>query len=1040
MVRNLRPEADMSLELMEMPEDTVEDSRKRLKGLLRGLFQFDVADLDFGIYKIMNQRREEIEKFIERDLLAKTEEAFKEYVGASSETLKTELEALRDRINEELGAGTIDERGEVVKHKDVPMTEKYLRKQEEMSRAELTRSQIDDVYNQVYEFFSRYFDKGDFFSKRRYGGKDKYVIQYNGEEVMLHWANKDQYYVKTGENFTNYGFKADGWTVRFVLVHAEVEQDNLKGQERFFIISEKTAPTIDGKKEVLTIAFQYRKLTEEEEKKLAKKNRQDQLMAKALEKILKAVSGSPIESLLVRLVPVSDETSKKLIEKHLERYVKKNTTDYFIHKDLKGFLTRELDYFIKNEVLQVDEFVGMSENAIKRNMARVRAIRDMCTPIIEFLAQVEDFQKMLFEKKKFVLRTEYCMTLDNVPKELYPEIAANKEQVAEWKRLFKLDEITDGTLASTRGKNSLDVAFLEGHPFLVLDTRFLDEKLRDRLMASFENIDLKLGGLLVKSENWQALNLLMDCFRERIDCIYCDPPYNTGNDEFLYKDSYQHSSWLTMIENRLSLMEGFAGSNCFMFASCDKNESMRLRLLLDRMLPGQFVNDIANVNNPQGRSDEHYIATAHENLLIYATAAADSYDWPAEGKVTRRYRSTNPSGEKYREVDLRKTGEGDRRVDRPNLFYYFYYNPDTKELYPSRDEKTPNGLIQIKPIKPDGSEGRWRWELETAEADIALLIPKKMERRDVWTVYEMDVLEPNPRVKPTSLWDKKSFNSQRASESFIDLGFDKTDFPHPKPVDLIKHILMMSTSHDSYVLDAFAGSGTTGQAVLSLNNDDGIRRKYILIDFSETFYSILVPRIVKTMFSSSWSEGKPSSDTGCSHLLKYLDIEQNEDTLSNIVFRSKSKTIQETLQTYDDYFMRYILDYETRDSPARLSVDAFKNPFDYRIKTVSGGEENARPVDLVETFNYLLGLHVERLLAAHDGKRYYKAVRGRKRDGKSVLVVWRGTEGIDLKRDKEFIEKEFLRGWAPDIIYVNGMCHVKGGQPIESVFKRLMGA
>jgi adenine-specific DNA-methyltransferase len=135
-----------------------------------------------------------------------------------------------------------------------------------------------------------------------------------------------------------------------------------------------------------------------------------------------------------------------------------------------------------------------------------------------------------------------------------------------------------------------------------------------------------------------------------------------------------------------------------------------------------------------------------------------------------------------------------------------------------------------------------------------------------------------------------------------------------------------------------------------------------------------------------------------------------------------------------------MLDYETRDSPTRLTVDAFEDPFDYKITTVSGSEEKVESVDLVETFNYLLGLHVERILAVKDGKRYYRAVRGRNPDEKRVLTVWRSTESLDLMKDKEFIEKTFMKDGTIDILYVNGMCHVKGARPIEPEFKKLMGA
>jgi adenine-specific DNA-methyltransferase len=269
---------------------------------------------------------------------------------------------------------------------------------------------------------------------------------------------------------------------------------------------------------------------------------------------------------------------------------------------------------------------------------------------------------------------------------------------------------------------------------------------------------------------------------------------------------------------------------------------------------------------------------------------------------------------------------------------------------------------------------------------------------------------------------------------------EQNPFSYPKSIFTLEDALYSSDLGKSdIVIDYFAGSGTTAHAIINLNKDGG-NRTYILMEMGDYFYTVLKPRIQKVMFSKEWKDGVPQSTEGHSHMFKYMYLEQYEDTLSNIVFRKKDKTIQETLQTYDDYFIRYMLDYETQGSPTRLSTGDFEDPFAYKIKTVSGNEEKTVSVDLVETFNYLIGLWVDTIRAKKDGDRYYKAVRGKTRDEKSVLVVWRSTKGIDLKRDKKFIEDNFLEGKKPDILYVNGMCHVEGSQSIEPDFKRLMGA
>ena len=206
------------------------------------------------------------------------------------------------------------------------------------------------------------------------------------------------------------------------------------------------------------------------------------------------------------------------------------------------------------------------------------------------------------------------------------------------------------------------------------------------------------------------------------------------------------------------------------------------------------------------------------------------------------------------------------------------------------------------------------------------------------------------------------------------------------------------------------------------------------------FESVLKTRILKVIFSDNWKEGKPQDTNGSQkQIIKYQTLEQYEDTLNYIVFKEMDKTIQETLYSYKDYFLRYMLDYETRESPTRLAIDKFQTPFDYKIKTLNGNEERNKTVELVETFNYLLGLHVEKLRAFKDEDRYYRVVFG-KQETQKVAVIWRNTKDIDLKKDKKFIEETILANEKTNRIFINGDSYVKNAEPIEPEFKKLMGA
>ena len=238
--------------------------REKFQELLKKLFQFDCADLDFGIYRIMNQKRAVIERFIEKDLLAGVAAELSTGALAAESGLAQQLEEVTAKIRENFGDDALDAEGNLVKYTDSPRGQQYLELQDRVGKAKSQPELEADIFNHLYAFFSRYYDEGDFMSLRRYSKRDKYAIPYNGEEVHLHWANADQYYIKTGENFTDYSYKHGGWTVQFKLRNADVEQSNVKGAKRFFV--PRTADVaLEEAAHMLTIPFEYRPLNADEE-------------------------------------------------------------------------------------------------------------------------------------------------------------------------------------------------------------------------------------------------------------------------------------------------------------------------------------------------------------------------------------------------------------------------------------------------------------------------------------------------------------------------------------------------------------------------------------------------------------------------------------------------------------------------------------------------------------------------------------------------------------------------------------------------------
>ncbi|WP_053366537.1 site-specific DNA-methyltransferase [Bacillus sp. FJAT-27245] len=401
-------------------------------------------------------------------------------------------------------------------------------------------------------------------------------------------------------------------------------------------------------------------------------------------------------------------------------------------------------------------------------------------------------------------------------------------------------------------------SFVQNHHFGVKYHQLIPHQIK----SYTEKVSLH-DNLIVHGDNLKALKALLPTYAGKVKCIYIDPPYNTGNEKWAYNDNVnspmmkdwlgevvdkddlsRHDKWLCMMMPRLKLLRELLREDGAIFVSIDDNEQSNLKLLMDEVFGERnFIACVANVNNPKGRSDDKFIATAHEYLLIYKKDKDPIFHgWEPGENVLRRYRKEDEQG-LYREIDLRKTGDEDRRENRPDMFYYFYFNEETEDFYVSKEQEEKEGYIEIVPIRADGSEGRWRWGFETAKVKLDTLIPKFMPNRKIWGIFEKDYLTDDERIRPTSAWTKKDFNSERGTEQFVGLGFEKEGFFKPKPVGLLKHIIDFATREDDIILDSFAGSGTTAQAVLELNKEDGGNRQFILVELENYADEVTAERV-----------------------------------------------------------------------------------------------------------------------------------------------------------------------------------------------------
>ena len=309
------------------------------------------------------------------------------------------------------------------------------------------------------------------------------------------------------------------------------------------------------------------------------------------------------------------------LEAHLSRYTARNTFDYFIHKDLGGFLRRELDFYIKNEVMHLDDVENETAPRVEQYLSKIKVIRRIAGKIIDFLAQLEDFQKKLWLKKKFVVETQYCITLGNVPEEFYPEIAANDAQREEWVRLFAINKM-EKDLTRAGYSEPLTVNFLNAHPTLMLDSRHFSRGFTERLLNSIDDIDDRIDGTAFHSENYQALALLQARYSGQIECVYIDPPYNTGDSEIPYKNTYLRSSWLALMQNRLAMIPRILTDDPILFVAIDDFEMANLAKLIDTEYPSVRREMIIVNHHPQGGKAKTFAHT-HEYMLACVPNSSD---------------------------------------------------------------------------------------------------------------------------------------------------------------------------------------------------------------------------------------------------------------------------------------------------------------------------------------------------------------------------------------------------------------------------------
>lgn len=1010
-----------------------EDVMKTFQKKLGTMFRKEDSSFNWGVYRIINQRNQDVDEFIDKEIPHILKENLSELSVESLEEIEKEIQKVKQSIQD---AG--------LNYEESPKYKDLLEQKNKLAKVD---SYEILIYNYLLEFFSRYYRDGDFIS-RFYFKNDSYVVPYDGSEVYMHWATKDQYYVKTADEYKRLSLTVGDTSIVLRVVKTESEKNNNKSKsKKFFILDEEKPFEKDEDSNELFINLNL--VDENDEiKSLGGKADKKQI------KLNNQICEETIEYLNEHGISFDKNT---VFETTLKKFQRRYTEDFFIHKNLKVFLQNELEYYMQSEVLKVDSLIDYSGNINKDLVVITKSFRKIALKIIERLAAIEELKKKVWEKKKFVLETNYVITLDKIAEyagEEYLEsisdlIISNKNQIDEWKNNFDIEIKNKENLLVNSDQQS-NVENKKEWKKLPLDTKhFVFEKdfnlkLLNAISLNY-NVDEILDGLMLKSENWQALNLMQDKYASSAKCIYIDPPYNTEMDrkqgKFLYKDGFTHSSWIGSLSDRLTLAKEMLNEDGLLFSSIDDEEVANLKILLDNVFtPKNFVTYL--IWNTEGHTDNQYhIKVNHEYIATYLKSSDDrdkaigyvidpntreeSNLWKgfAENSITKNG-PKNPYSEvllpvgfpcKVRNINLEKTTVSDDFFEDISDLGYI-----TRDITKKYDVTYPIKLDSME-VREGGLSKPCRvlsgWanlnKLYKFIDNNCVPIIENDAKMEFYLSENGVIYYRKERDKARNIVSvlRNMGTTEQMRSTLENMGLS---FTYPKPVQLLEYLLKIGNVENKFVIDFFAGSGTTAHAVLNLNKTGG-KAKYILIEMGDYFYDVTKPRIQKLLYSNNWKNGKPQEMDGIGGFFKYQTLEQYEDALENVEF--KQTDISSFIQDRDVLF-RYNFDHGTAESKTFLGADV-ENNMNFEIVTLDKNMEKVpTSVDLIESFNYIIGLWVDKYIVKEDDGRKYIALKG-KIDDETVFVVWRDPSDIDNIRDRKFIDREIIVGEEYSRLYVN---------------------
>jgi adenine-specific DNA-methyltransferase len=687
----------------------------------------------------------------------------------------------------------------------------------------------DELFDKLYSFFSRYFTESGsiYFNSTPFHNNIYEKVYTDEKDVILFWKTQMLYYVKTDRIFRSLPVEFDGF--KFYFDASKIESK--KANEKRSLVFELNKVREDG---AIIFSVQY--------SERGSKTKQDEM--------LKAVKrkGTAI--------------TKEQLERAFRIFEKQSEVDFFINKNAKAFLQEQFKLWSYQYFWE-----GAKEWSADR-VNQLQILKDIAFKIINFISQFEDELVKIWNKPKFVKNSNYVITLDRIAdRKIIEKIKKHKnypQQIQEWNEL------------------GID----KENPNAPIDTKYFKD-LELEIINQFNDLDKSLDGWLIKSENYQALNTILPKFKEKVQTIYIDPPFNLEkNADYPYIVNYKNSSWATLLQNRLSIAKEWINKHGNIFVRCDYNGNWIVRPIMNEAFENNFQNEI--ILN-RFKKESGVLTTTTESLFLYSKSEYIKFH-----KIKKSRECI------YCKQEIKPKWQWAHSAGESSVPKYFKVDGKPVLLYPPRGRHWTNSQETIYELE---KQGRIRINKNTSYLDTQgnriNFIPEKLQASETdidsnWTDipgYEFGV------------FSAEKFSTQNSEE-------------------LLERVILSGSDKGDFVFDFFLGSGTSTALAHALS------RKWLGVEMGAHFYTKVLPRMKRVLANVKNEILDTITDYEGGGFFKYYELEQYEGTLANCkyeesdLFNSPSKTpYQEYVFMKDEKMLKALeIDYEKE----KVKVDLTK--------------------------------------------------------------------------------------------------------------------